>query len=59
MDEFFKIKSEVNGALCNVIDGKIFAEKFCQIIDLGEKYIDEMVGNNFYFLKICQNCGII
>ncbi|EJW69849.1 hypothetical protein WUBG_19244, partial [Wuchereria bancrofti] len=42
MDEFFKIKSQLNAALCNTIDIKIIAEKLCQIIDLGEEYINEM-----------------
>ncbi|KAL3981505.1 hypothetical protein ACH3XW_43370 [Acanthocheilonema viteae] len=46
MDEFFKIKSEVNASLCNTIDMKIAAEKLCQIIDLGEEYINEMEEEN-------------
>uniref|UniRef100_A0AAF5PVU1 Uncharacterized protein n=2 Tax=Wuchereria bancrofti TaxID=6293 RepID=A0AAF5PVU1_WUCBA len=46
MDEFFKIKSQLNAALCNTIDIKIIAEKLCQIIDLGEEYINEMEDEN-------------
>uniref|UniRef100_A0A915PH57 Uncharacterized protein n=1 Tax=Setaria digitata TaxID=48799 RepID=A0A915PH57_9BILA len=41
MDEFFKIKSEVNAALYNA-DMKIIASKMCQLIVLGEEYINEM-----------------
>ncbi|CAG9533398.1 unnamed protein product [Cercopithifilaria johnstoni] len=46
MDEFFKIKSEVNALLRNTIDMKIIAEKLCRIIDLGEEYINEMEEEN-------------
>uniref|UniRef100_A0A0R3RZL2 Cysteine--tRNA ligase, cytoplasmic n=1 Tax=Elaeophora elaphi TaxID=1147741 RepID=A0A0R3RZL2_9BILA len=46
MGEFFKIKSEANAALHNTVNTKIAAEKLCQIIDLGEKYINEMKEEN-------------
>uniref|UniRef100_A0A8R1TVZ2 Uncharacterized protein n=1 Tax=Onchocerca volvulus TaxID=6282 RepID=A0A8R1TVZ2_ONCVO len=47
MDEFFKIKSDVNATLlCNTIDMKFIGKKMCQIIDLGEKYINEMEEEN-------------
>ncbi|VDO40387.1 unnamed protein product [Onchocerca flexuosa] len=47
MDEFFKIKSEINATLlCNTVDMKLIGKTMCQIIDLGEKYINEMEKEN-------------
>lgn len=54
MDEFFKIKSEINASLCNTIYMKITAEKLCQIIELGKEYINEMVSNDLFY-KFCQS----
>lgn len=52
MDEFFKIKSDVNATLlCNTIDMKFIGKKMCQIIDLGEKYINEMVGSYLFHIN--------
>lgn len=42
MDEFFKIKADVNRALCDSIDTRTAVEKIRELIGLGNAYILEM-----------------
>ncbi|KHN83584.1 Cysteine--tRNA ligase, cytoplasmic [Toxocara canis] len=46
MDEFFKIKSEVNAALCDSVDTRAVIEKIRELIGLGNAYIVEMERQN-------------
>lgn len=43
MEEFFKIKSAVNTALCDSIDTRTVIEKIRELIAIGNAYINEMV----------------
>ncbi|VDN57754.1 unnamed protein product [Dracunculus medinensis] len=47
MEEFFKIKSAVNTALCDSIDTRTVIEKIRELIAIGNAYINEMEKEKF------------
>ena len=52
MDEFFKIKADVNAALCDSVDTRTVVEKIRELISLGNAYIHEMVNCYMFCLEM-------